>query len=35
MALEPDDEGFVQDPSGSTACRPEQNLMPNTEYPEW
>ena len=30
-AREPDDEGFVPDPSGSTACRLEQNPTPNTE----
>jgi len=30
MAPELDDEGFAQDPWGSTAYRPEQNPMPNT-----
>ena len=29
-----DDEDLVLRPEGSIACRPEQNLMPNTKPPE-
>jgi hypothetical protein len=34
-AREPDDVGFDQDPYDSTACRLEQNPMPNTESLGW